>query len=127
MRNLFIILFLALASPALADRGGGGGGGGGGGEGGGPRGSGRDGLVDHDSARSAVERHEILPLKRVLAAVRRQLGGRVIEVELETRRGRYYYELKLILADGRIVEVEVDAATGVVTDGGGKRGNAGDD
>lgn len=113
MRYLLIILCLSLASPAFADRGGGG--------------NGRDGGPDHDRARSAVVRHQILPLERVIAQVRRTTGGRVIEVELEQKAGRYYYELKLITAHGRIVEIEVDAATGVIADGSGKQNNRKDD
>jgi len=104
MKRLFLILCLTLASPALADRAGDNGGGA----------SGESGS-DHDQARSALERHEILPLKRVLAEVRKTYGGRVIEVELEQRDGRYFYELKLILADGRILELEVDATDGMAT------------
>lgn len=118
-----LILIQALAVPALAAGGGGGGNGGGGAGSGGAGSSGagaaRDGGAIHDRARSAVERHEILPLKRVLATVRRTYGGRVIEVELERRHGRYVYELKLISADGHLLEVEVDAATGQPTDGNG--------
>lgn len=127
MRYLLIILLgLMLATPALADRGGGGDSAGGGGHGGGQDGA-PDGSVDHDRARRAVENHQILPLQRVLASVHRAHGGRVIEVELEHNSGRYLYELKLVTTDGRILELEVDAATGVMTDGVGKGDSAGED
>ncbi len=94
-----LLLSLAMATPALADRAGGGG-------------SGRGGS-DHDRARSAVEREEILPLSKILGGVRNRFGGRVIKLELETDDGHYVYELKLITPEGRIIELEVDAATGL--------------
>ena len=121
MKRLLFILGLMLAAaaaePAFARGGSDGGGHEGGGANGG-NGEGQDRQPDQDRARSAVEGHEILPLPRVVSEVRRSFGGRVIEVNLERKRGRYVYELKLISADGRIVEVEVDAATGVAVDEG---------
>ncbi|OOY08903.1 PepSY domain-containing protein [Thioclava sp. F36-7] len=95
-----LLLSLAMATPALADRAGGGGG------------SGR-GSSDHDRARSAVEREEILPLSKILGSVRNRFGGRVIKLDLESDDGHYVYELKLITPEGRIIELEVDAATGL--------------
>lgn len=119
-----LCLILALATPAFAAGGGaggngGGGDGGGGGTGGAGAGAAHDEGSNHDRARDAVERHEILPLKRVLAGVRRTFGGRVIAVELDRKSGRYFYELKLISADGHVFEVEVDAATGQPTNQSG--------
>lgn len=95
-----LLLSLAMATPALADRAGVGGG------------SGRGGS-DHDRARSAVEREEILPLSKILGGVRNRFGGRVIKLDLESDDGHYVYELKLITPEGRIIELEVDAATGL--------------
>lgn len=95
-----LLLSLATATPALADRAGAGGG------------SGRGGS-DHDRARSAVEREEILPLSKILGDVRKRFGGRVIKLDLESDDGHYVYELKLITPEGRIIELEVDAATGL--------------
>lgn len=93
MKTLVTILLVLLASPAFAERAGGG--------------------SDHDRARSAVEREEILPLSRIVPGLQQRYGGRVIKLELETEDGRYLYELKLITPQGRIIEVEVDAATGL--------------
>ncbi|WP_253798981.1 PepSY domain-containing protein [Rhodovulum sp. P5] len=67
---------------------------------------------DHDRARAALERGEILPLSEILPDVQARHGGRVIEVELERERGRYVYEFEVITRSGRILEIEVDAATG---------------
>ncbi|MRH22293.1 peptidase [Rhodovulum strictum] len=71
---------------------------------------------DHDRAREALIRGEILPLHAILPDLETQFGGRVIKVELEREKRRLVYELKLITPEGRIVEIEVDAATGAILD-----------
>lgn len=69
---------------------------------------------DHDRARAAVQAGEVLPLKTVLERVARSHPGEVLEVELESEDGRWVYEIKLLQAGGRLVKLEVDAATGEV-------------
>jgi len=69
---------------------------------------------DHDAARRALERGEVLPLSEILAIVGRDLEGHVIEVEFETKDERHVYEFKLITEGGRLVEVYVDAASGEI-------------
>jgi uncharacterized membrane protein YkoI len=70
-----------------------------------------DGDRDHDQARWAVERGEALPLSDILARVRSDLGGEIVGVSFERKRGRWIYEFKVIGAGGRLVEVYVDAAS----------------
>ncbi|MEQ9258640.1 MAG: PepSY domain-containing protein [Roseovarius sp.] len=67
---------------------------------------------DHDRAREALERGEVLPLSQILEIA--ELEGRVIEVDFERDDGRWVYELELITPEGRLVEIEVDGATGAV-------------
>jgi uncharacterized membrane protein YkoI len=71
---------------------------------------------DHETARKALEQHEILPLGKVLALIQQQFQGDVIEVELEmdSRNGIWIYDLELIDGDGRVREFDVDARTGEV-------------
>ena len=68
----------------------------------------------HDRARRALEAGEILPLSEILAAAEAARPGRVIEVELERDDGLWVYELELVTAEGRIYEIEIDAATATV-------------
>jgi uncharacterized membrane protein YkoI len=75
-----------------------------------------DGMDDHDRARQAVERGDALPLGSILRRVEAETGGRVIEVEFERDDGRWMYELEVITPDGRLLEVEVDGATGRIFD-----------
>lgn len=69
---------------------------------------------DHDVARQAVERGEIKPLVEILQAVRDKLPGEVAGVKIERRGGRLVYELRIVGARGRLLEVHVDAATGEI-------------
>jgi uncharacterized membrane protein YkoI len=68
---------------------------------------------DHDRARRAFQGGEIRSLSEILAELKPELGGEVIEVELERRRGGgYRYKFKILPSSGRMWEVHVDAATG---------------
>lgn len=71
---------------------------------------------DHDRARRAVERGEALPLREVLARLGDGLPGRVVEIEFDREDGRWVYELKVIDAAGRLLEVYVDARTARILD-----------
>jgi uncharacterized membrane protein YkoI len=50
-----------------------------------------------------------------MAQLRPELGGEVIEVELENRKGVYVYKFKILPSNGRLWEVYVDARTGKIT------------
>lgn len=67
---------------------------------------------DHERAREAVARGEVLPLDAVLARVPLRAGERLLDAELEREDGLWIYELELIAADGRVREVELDARDG---------------
>lgn len=69
---------------------------------------------DHDRARDAVRRGEILPIERIMEAVAADTPGQVLEVELEQRGRHWIYEVEVLRADGVLVEREVDAADGTV-------------
>lgn len=98
MKRLIVLLLIScLASPAAADDGRGHGGG-----------------HDHDRARDAVARHEARRLADILPAIEQGYRARMVEVELESEDGLLVYRLELITASGRIIEVEVDAATGAI-------------
>ena len=69
---------------------------------------------DHDRARAAVQAGQVLPLKTLLQRLERDHPGQVLEVELEQEDGRWIYEIKLLQPAGRLVKLEVDAATAEV-------------
>ncbi|MCC6592365.1 MAG: peptidase [Xanthomonadales bacterium] len=71
---------------------------------------------DHEHAREAVRRGELLSLERILALHPPRPGERLLEVEVEHEAGRWEYELELLGADGRVRELEIDGASGALLD-----------
>ena len=80
--------------------------------------------ADHDRARSAVEAGQIRPLQEILAEVRRQVPGRMLDARLQ-QNGRWVYKVMLLQADGQVVAVTVDAQSARVlgAEGGGSPGS----
>ena len=67
---------------------------------------------DQDRARAALQAGQVLPLRTVLEQLERDHPGQVLEVELESEHGRWVYEVKLLQTGGRLLKLEVDAASG---------------
>ena len=68
----------------------------------------------HKALNAAVARGEILPLAEVLRRLQTSHPGRVVEVELEYSDQRLTYEVELVTTDGRLIEVDMNAATGEI-------------
>lgn len=80
---------------------------------------------DHEAARKAMARGEILPLTRILAVVAQASPGDVLKVELERHGARFVYEVKVLTPAGKVIEVQVDGKTGaLVEDGKGNHAGA---
>lgn len=73
--------------------------------------AGRD---DHERVRSAVQAGELLPLRTILDRAAQSHPGEFIAAELEEEDGRLVYEIKLLAADGRVLELLFDARTGAL-------------
>lgn len=71
---------------------------------------------DHDTARDAVASGERLSLSTILARIEASHGGRILEIERDTYRGREVYEIELLEDDGRVIELAVDAIDGRILD-----------
>lgn len=71
-----------------------------------------DDRADHDRARAALERGEIMPLRDIMGKAETDYPGKLLEVELETKHGRFVYDIEILAADGRLVELLYDAADG---------------
>ena len=69
---------------------------------------------DHERAREALERGEILPLTEILARVSADYPGQVLETDFEREWFRYAYELTVLADSGHLLEIEVDAASGEI-------------
>lgn len=66
---------------------------------------------DHERARRALERGEVMPLSEVLAALEPRIDGEIVSTEFEREDGAWVYEIKYIDRGGRLVELYVDART----------------
>jgi uncharacterized membrane protein YkoI len=69
---------------------------------------------DADLARDAVARGEILPLSDILPSLAAEFGGEILDLELEVEDGLRVYEFEILTDDSRLIEVEVNAATGEI-------------
>jgi uncharacterized membrane protein YkoI len=69
---------------------------------------------DQDMVRHAVERGEIMALADILGIIRSKLPGDVVGVEIEQKKGRWFYEFRVADPKGRLFEVYVDARSGAI-------------
>ena len=79
-----------------------------------------DVILDSDFVRAAVSRGEILPLSTLLPRLAAEFPGEVLDIELELDdEGRFdEYEFEILTIDGRLIEVDMNAATGEITEVG---------
>jgi uncharacterized membrane protein YkoI len=73
---------------------------------------------DQEAARAAVQSGAIKPLYDILGRVRTQIAGDIVKVRLGRDDGRWIYEFRVIDANGRLSDVQVDAADGTIVDAG---------
>jgi uncharacterized membrane protein YkoI len=71
-----------------------------------------DDARDHELARQALIEGRIRPLAEITDAFKAQMAGEILGVELETGApGAFVYEFKILTPEGKLKEVDVDAAT----------------
>lgn len=69
---------------------------------------------DERSSGSEATRRNGLTLDEAVARVRRDTGGRVLSAEARENRGRTTYRIKVLLRDGSVRVVNVDAQSGEI-------------
>ena len=69
---------------------------------------------DERSSGSEATRRNGLTLDEAVARVRRDTGGRVLSAEARDNRGRTSYRIKVLLRDGSVRVVNVDAQSGEI-------------
>ena len=69
---------------------------------------------DERSSRSEAVRRDGISLDEAVARVRRDTGGRVLSAEARENRGRTTYRIKVLLRDGSVRVVNVDAQSGEI-------------
>lgn len=70
--------------------------------------------IDRDHVYEAVRRGEILPLPKLKALVLERWPGEIVALSVDRKHGRIRYEFRILRPDGRLTEIEVDAADGSV-------------
>jgi uncharacterized membrane protein YkoI len=70
---------------------------------------------EHDLAREALRRGDVLPIARILAVVAQRVPGEIVEVKLDERRGQLFYQVKVLTAAGIVREVHLDPRTAAIT------------
>jgi uncharacterized membrane protein YkoI len=68
----------------------------------------------HNEVLQLRETGQIMAMEEIMTRARQEQPGHLIEAELEREDKGYVYELKILDADGRVHELEMDAATGRV-------------
>lgn len=74
-----------------------------------------------DRARRAYEAGEVRSLADILSGIRGQVPGEMLDAEIEDRRGRRVYRLKMLDRGGRVRDVVVDGKSGRILDERGGR------
>ena len=67
---------------------------------------------EHEAVRELAQQGDILPLEQILERARQHRTGRVLETELEQKRGRYIYEIEMLDDNGEVWEMKFDATSG---------------
>jgi len=71
-------------------------------------------IRDHEFARQAVLRGEVLPLTQILGRVARYQSGDVIEIELKTRDRILIYDVDVLVPSGQVHALAIDARSGAL-------------
>lgn len=95
VRALFFLLLIALASCGQA-----------------PAPVGVDQEMDQKSPTKPASNN--LPFLKVQDIALGAVPGEVVRVDLEEEHGKDIYEFKILAASGRVIELEIDAATGKI-------------
>jgi uncharacterized membrane protein YkoI len=68
--------------------------------------------VSMDEVMKSVRSGHSLPLAEIRARISDRLDGEIVRVTVKREHGRLVYEVRVLKADGKLVEAEVDAASG---------------
>ena len=69
---------------------------------------------NHEKLDEARRQGALMPIELLLKMLKEKLNGEVLEIELDDKDGRLYYEIYYLDSRGRRIEIYVDAATGEI-------------
>ncbi len=75
-------------------------------------------FADEDSMRARLlqQQGNILPLEQIIDKAMAVKAGQILETELDEEDGEYRYELEILDRQGQVWELELDAASGELTE-----------
>ena len=71
-------------------------------------------VYEHEVVRGMAEQGDILSLEQILQNARQHRAGRVLETELEEKRGDLVYEVEILDDNGEVWEMKFDARSGAL-------------
>lgn len=77
--------------------------------------------IEQDTVLAAKDSGTIRPLPEILAIVRKEVPGRIVDVQLNKKRVPWRYRIKVLTEAGNVVKVTVDAESGKILKIKGKR------
>ncbi len=80
----------------------------------GGRDEGDDEVHEHEAVRGMAEQSDILSLEQILQNARQHHAGRVLETELEEKRGELVYEVEMLDDSSEVWEMKFDARSGAL-------------
>jgi uncharacterized membrane protein YkoI len=76
----------------------------------------KNGKKEMEETRKAVELSKTanITVDQAIKTASEKVAGKVIEAELEEKKGKAVWEVEIVNAEGKVTEVHVDAMTGQV-------------
>jgi uncharacterized membrane protein YkoI len=65
---------------------------------------------------SALAKEATVTIEQAIKTAAEKVPGTVVEAELEKKHGKTVWEVEVLDANGKVTEVHIDAATGLVID-----------
>ena len=70
--------------------------------------------ISQSTARKLSASGQILPLETIHTKAKSIKAGKILETELESKKGLYVYEVELLDVHGTVWEIKLDAKTGAL-------------
>jgi len=70
--------------------------------------------ISQNEIRELVKQGKLLSLESILVLYPQKQYGKLLDLEAERKQDDIIYELKFLRADGRVIELEIDASNGLL-------------
>ena len=70
--------------------------------------------ISQNEIRELVKQGQLLSLESIMSLYPEKQYGKLLDLEAEREHGSVIYELEFLRADGKIIELEIDASNGLL-------------